>query len=444
MRARWLVLARLALRNTLRQARRSALTASAMVVGLALLMMSRAIGDGAHEQWITDGVRLALGHVALEAPGWQASGSLDDRLDSAQVSAARRAVAELSAPGRTGRPVRVRAAAVRLTVSGLASSPGSAVPVRIEGVDPSAEAAFSELDERLASGRYLEPSDRLAAFVGAGLADRLGLHLGSRLVLTAQGAAGDVAEQLVRVRGLFRTGIPEVDDGLVQIPLSTARQWLGTPGAATAVSVLLGSSQSTSDAVEALRARLGSHPATAADGPGDPPGAGAPGIRVLSWKQASPELESAVRIDDFGFYVFMVVLFAIVALAVLNAVLMSVLDREREFGVLEALGLTRAETGSVVFTEGLLLAVLSGILGVALGFGVTWLLWRHGLDLSALYGNDLSISGAVINPVIVPIFRPARVAEAAAYVVVIGGLASLYPARVAMRIDVAEALKFDR
>lgn len=417
------VLARLSLRNMLRQARRSALTASAMVVGLALLMLSRAIGDGAHEQWISDGVRLALGHVTIQAPGYRTSGSLGDRLDSAEVARARQVVAAL------GSQAGVSAATVRLTVGGLASSPGSALPVRIQGVDPRAEAAFSRLDDKRVSGRYLEESDRLAAFVGTGLASRLGLRLGSRLVLTAQSASGDVAEQLVRVRGLFRTGIPEIDDGIVQIPIATARRWLGTPGAATSVALLLHSSDDTPGAVRALRTRLGGDTAA---------------IRVLSWKEASPELESAVRIDDFGFYVFMVVLFAIVALAVLNAVLMSVLNRQREFGILEALGLTRGETGAMVFTEGVLLAALSGITGVALGFGVTWLFWRHGLDLSALYGNDLSISGAVINPVIVPIFRPARVLEAAFYVVTIGCLASIYPARVAMRIDVAEAMKFDR
>ncbi len=419
------VLARLSLRNMLRQARRSMLTASAMVVGLALLMLSRAIGDGAHEQWISDGVRLASGHVTIEAPGYRSSGSLDDRLDSARVAAARKAVAAL------GTTIGVRALTVRLAVSGLASSPGTAVPVLIQGVDPGLEAGFSQLDDKLASGRYLEPDDRLAAFIGAGLADRLGLKLGSRLVLTAQSASGEVAEQLVRVTGMFRTGVPEIDEGVVQMPIATARSWLGAPGAATSVAVLLHSGDDVPAAMRVLQARLENAPAGG-------------GIQVLSWKQASPELESAVRIDDFGFYVFMVVLFAIVALAVLNAVLMSVLNRQREFGVLEALGLTRGETGAVVFTEGLLLACLSGILGVALGFGVTWLLWRHGLDLSTFYGKDLNISGVVVNPVIVPIFRPARVLEAVFYVVTIGCLASLYPARVAMRIDVAEAMKFDR
>ncbi len=391
-----------------------------MVLGLALLMMSRAIADGAHEQWIGDGVRLGPGHVAVEAPGYLRSGSLTDRLDSAQVAEAEAALGDRAVAAR------MVASAVQLGVSALASSPGSAVPVQVMGVDPAREASFSALDRKRVEGRYLRSSDRLAAYIGVSLAERLGLRIGSRLVVSAQDASGQIADQLLRVVGTFRTGIPELDEGLVHVPIATAREWLRVPGGATRVAVLLQSSRDVPAVIRDLRPRL--------DG----------GVRVLSWREASPELDSAVRIDDFGDYVFHAILFGIIALAVLNAVLMSVLNRTREFGVLEALGLTKRETGAVVFTEGLLLTLLSGLLGVALGFGVTWGFFRHGLDLSALYSSDITLSGAVVSPIIVPIFRPAQVLQSVAFIMLIGVLASLYPARQAMRIDVAEAMKFDR
>ncbi len=423
---RRLLLLRLSLRNTWRQARRSALTASAMTLGLALLMISRAIADGGHDQWIDDGVRLASGHVALQSPGFQASGSLSDRLEPAAVARAEAAVrADAVAP-------LVRATAPRLQVSGLASSPGAAVPVAVQGVDPVREAAFSRLQEQLVEGQYLRGDDRLQAYVGIRLAERLGLRVGSRLVLTAQGASGEIADQLVRVRGIFRTGIPEMDEGLIQIPLTTARAWLGTPGSITTLAVLLHSSRRTDEAVRRLRAAL------------QTPETGSGRIRVLPWQTASPELDSAVKIDDYGDYVFHGVLFGIIALAVLNAVLMSVLNRKREFGVLRALGLTRRETGAVVFAEGLLLTALSGAVGIALGFGITWIFWRHGLDFSSLLNGEFSVSGSIVNPVIVPEFRLAHVAQSLAFIFIVGVLASFYPARQAMAIDVAEAMKFDR
>ncbi len=411
---------RLALRSVARNARRSILTAAAMILGLAVLMWSKAISDGAHESWVTGAVRIGTGHVAIEAPGFAKSGSLADRLGAEQLAAA---MAALRAPEVAG---RVRAAAPRLVVSGLASSAAAAVPVQIQGVDPAAEARFSTLPGSVVGGAFLAPGDRIAAFIGAGLARRLALGVGSRFVLTAQAASGEITGQLARVAGTFQSGLPAVDEGLVYVPLATAQGWLGAPGAATTLAVLLTSSRATDRVVDALRRRL------------------PPAVAVLSWREAAPALDSAIRIDDWSGYAFLLILLVIVALAILNAVLMSVLNRRREFGVLQALGLTHRETSVVVFTEGLLLTFVSGVLGIATGFGVTWLFWRHGLDLSGLMSGDITFSGALVSPILVPEFRASQVLLCLTATVLIGIAASFYPARQAGRIDVAEAMKFDR
>ncbi len=415
-------LLRLSLRSVGRNARRSALTAAAMALGLALLMFSRALAEGGHEQWIDSAVRLGLGHVAVQAPGFLENGRLEDRLDEDRVTRVEDALAGLDGGAL------VVSWAPRLSTSGLASSAASALPVRIEGVDPEREQAFSTLPDQRVQGRYLEPGDRLQAFVGIELARRLEIEVGGRFVLTAQTASGQVEGQLVRVAGIFRTGIQEMDEGLVHVPLSTARSWLGTPGAATTVALLLTSSRHTDAVVAELDRSLD----------------GAAGIRVLGWREASPELDSAVRIDDYGDYVFHGILFAIVALAILNAIMMSVLSRKREFGILQALGLTRAETGLVVFGEGLFLTAASGIAGGVLGFVATWLFFRDGLDFSGLMENTITLSGGIIDPVIVPVFRIDQVVLSLWSITVIGTLASLYPALRASRLDAAEAMKFEQ
>ncbi len=410
----------LAWHNVIRNARRSALTAAAMSLGLAFLVFGRALNDGAHESWVTGGVRMGTGHVAFEAPGYLASRSLADRLAAPLVAAAD------SALGTPAVAREVRAVSPRLTVSGLASSAASALPVRVEGVDPALEARFSDLPGSRVRGSWLAAADRLGAYVGDALARRLRLGVGSRFVLTAPGADGEIAGQLVRVAGTFRTGVPGLDEGLVYLPLPTAQAWLGAPGAVTSVAVLLRSSRATDRVARALRPLLPR------------------GLALLTWYEAAPDLESAVNIDDWSGYIFLFILLAIVALAILNAVLMSVLNRNREFGVLQALGLTKGETGMVVFTEGLLLTFASGVLGMLVGFGVTWGLWRDGLDLTALMKEGITVSNAVASPIIVPEFRLSQVVLCLALTLAMGVIASLYPARQAARIDVAEAMKFDR
>lgn len=415
------LLVRLALRNVRRQARRSALTAAAMVVGLVLLVMSRSLADGAHDEWIAAGVRLGTGHFAIQAPEFRVRRAIADHLSADDRAAAEAALADPAvAP-------HLAAVAPRLEITALASAPAAAVPVAVIGVDPEREPAFSEMDRRVVAGRYLAPDDGLQAFVGHELATRLRLRLGDRFVLTASGPDGAIADQLVRMVGTFRTGIPEVDQSLIHIPLPTAQAWLGVDGVTT-IAVLLDRSWDTDRWVERLRRVL----APRADR-----------IVVLSWRAASPELDAAVRMDDYGDYVFHVILFVIIALAIVNTVLMSVLYRTREFGVIRALGLRRRDTATLVMLEGMVLTGISGLVGLILGLAVTWGFFHDGFDLTALMGDQMTAAGAVIDPVFIPQFRIVQLVQSVVSVLVIGIVASLYPAWRATRIDMVDAMKFE-
>lgn len=418
-------LVRLALRNLRRQARRSAITAAAMIVGGALMIFSLSIGDGGHEQWIESGARMGSGHIAIQAPNFQKSRKIDDRLAASARSAAEAALRNPSIAEHT------LAAVPQLAVVGLASSPTGARPAQIVGVDPIAEAEFSILDDKLVEGRYLEPDDRLAAYVGAGLLEGLDLRLGSRLVLTAQDADGEIAGQLVRVVGVYRSGVPEVDQVVIHIPLATAGSWLRSGDDVTTIAVLLDSSSKVRGVSRTLERELGAE-------------IEAGNLTVLGWREATPVLDAAVRIDDLGNYVWQGIMFGIIALGIVNTVLMSVMYRKREFGLLQALGFTPRQTGGLIVTEGVILTFVSGLIGIALGLFITWYFWRDGLDFSFAWDEEWSFSGIAMDPVFVPLFRTTRVIQSLVFLFLIGTFASIYPAYRATRIDVAEAMKFER
>ena len=157
-----------------------------------------------------------------------------------------------------------------------------------------------------------------------------------------------------------------------------------------------------------------------------------------------PELAAAVAIDDFGNYLVYGILFVIIGFGIVNTVLMSVMHRHREFGVLQALGLTPGQTGAVVLFEGLSLTAVSAVIGIALGAFLTWYFFGDGLDFSGMMGEEMTFSGVVIDPVIIPLFRPSRFAQSITFILFIGTVASIYPAIRAARIDVTESMKFDR
>ena len=388
-----------------------------MALGLALLIFSRTLSDGAHDDWVVSGVRLGSGHVIIEGDGYRDSGSLDDRLGGDDLVAVTSALSSTEGIGE---------ASTRLEVAGLASSTDGAVPVRILGVDPASELGFSRIGIEPRSGRYLQEGDRLHAFVGQKLAQRLGLDLNARFVLTAQGATGDIEGQLVRLVGTYQTGLDELDEGLVHIPMATARDWLGVGESATSVSLLLVDEAETEPVVESLREALMGR-----------------SVSVLGWHEAMPELDSLIRLDDAGDWVFHGILFAIVAVAILNAVFMSVLHRRRELGLLHSLGLSRFQTGAVVFLEGFFITAASGFIGMILGFAVVWLFFRDGLDFSSMMPGDFTFSGVVMNPVLVPVIEMKHILQSLFFMGLIGVAASLYPAWVAGRLDPAEAVKAD-
>jgi putative ABC transport system permease protein len=418
------MIARIAVRNIRRQVRRSVLTASAMVLGIGLLMFARALEGGAHLMYVESAARLGTGHVSLEHPEYTVSRDLVHRIAAAHLALAEEAIAGATAADE------VKAVLPRVTVGGLVQSASSSIPARISGVDPAREAPVSLLAEKIVAGRFVEPGDRLEAVVGAGVAERLRVDLGSRLVLMAQGAGGDLESQLVLVTGIFQTGIPEVDRGVVLLALETAREWLGIEGDATSLNVLLASDRHTAGIASAVAERLAM--------------AGvAPGVaRVQPWWEAQPDLYAGLRADTVSTYVTFAILLAIVALAVVNSVLMAVLNRAREFGVLRALGLDRRSVGAMVVLEGTLLTLASGVIGMGLGLAISVGLFRNGLDIS-WFGSqeELAFGGAVIDPVILPAVLPGDVAAILAIVMAIGILASVYPAWQATRIEPAEAMK---
>ena len=421
------VIMTLAVRNLRRNVRRTILTAAALVIGGALLIFALLLADGTHEQWIDSGVRTGSGHVTVERPEFRLSRKIEDRLPA---SARAMVTTALESPDIAE---YVSSVFVRLTVTGLASSAAGARPAQILGVEPVTEAALSLLDDQVVDGRYLEPDDRLAAYVGAGLAESLDLQLGSRLVLTAQDAKKDIAGQLVRVVGVFRSGVPEIDQSLIHMPLATASEWLGAGHDVTNIGVMVNESAVVPRLVRHLEQALA-----------DPIARGE--TTVMGWREAMPALRDAVLIDDWGNYLTFGILFVIIGFSIVNTVLMSVLHRRREFGVLQALGLTPGQTGMVVLVEGLVLTGVSGVVGVGLGLFLTWFFMGDGLDLSQLSGayDELTFSGVAIEPVIYPAFRWARVAQTLGFIVFLGALASVYPAIRAATIDVAEAMKFER
>ncbi len=443
----WLLI-KLAWRSLWRNRRRTIITITSIGFSLSLAVFFIAFADGMYADLIDDAVRMQAGHLTVEHREYRDAPAVD--LTIAEVGALRRRIEALDNVSGT----KLLAAGQGVARSGL-----GAIGVAIVGVEPEIEGETSPLADKIVAGRYLEPGDTRKVVVGDKLAERLELEserdlkriagfvatlvapfgleperirspirvqlaVGKKLVLTSSDIDGEITQQMVRVKGVFSTGAVEIDGYFTQIPYAFARQLYGMqPDQATQLGVLL-DDPADREAVGAAVAEM--LPLDAA---------------VRSWEEVLPDLAAYIRIDGGSNYVFQGILIFLVMFTIFNTILMSVLERKREFAVLLALGTPTGRIKAQILLETVFIALIGVAIGLGLGGGVGYYFQVHGLDLRQFYADGMSVSGMAIDPVIRAMVTPGMLATVGGLVFGATLLLSLYPMGRVERISVADVLR---
>ncbi len=407
------IVLKIAWRNLWRKPRRTLLTVSTISLGLALLLIFLGLGDGGHEQMIESAVHMGSGHVLVQQEGYQEQGGINRLLTPEEIRSVETWGQEMK--GR----FPIRHILRRTFVSGLASSADGATGVQLIGIQPLAEMQASDFDEKLIEGEFLKADDGDWVILGQGVAHKLALEVGEKLVLMAQGADSvEIRSRLVRVRGILRTGLEEQDQALALMPLGASQEFLDLGARVHQIALLMRDARFSQEL-----ANIGQQKFSA--------------LEVLSWGEALPELKQFIVIDDGGNYVMNLILFLLISFTVLNTLLMSVLERGREFALLHCLGLTPGKRFIMVLVEAFFIAFLSALTGFGLGYGVHLYLSRHGLPLDLFYSGELSAAGVAFDPVMYSHLSPARILQSMVLVFGLTLLLSLVPAwRAAQSTDV--------
>jgi ABC-type lipoprotein release transport system permease subunit len=304
--------------------------------------------------------------------------------------------------------------------------------VLVSGVDPALEPLVSNISEarRRISGAYLRPRSQLPfknqpadIYVGAELAKTLNLQIGDRTLLTLspRGASRPTSAAFL-VRGIFKTGVNEIDQTYIEIPLHEAQKLLQMKNQVTVVALHLHRLEETTMVTRTLQSQL---PAS---------------LEVLPWEQALKELHDAIVLDDGGLYLMMAIIFVIMAIGIFNTVLMSVVERTREFGVMMALGTRSTQIFLVVLAEGMILALVAAALGLAGGLGIHSWIASTGIDITS-FASDYEIAGIILEGRIYSRLTTAVVVQWTLVVIGLTMAASLYPALRATRLQPVEAIR---
>lgn len=402
----------LAARNLLRNARRTVLTAMAVAFGLSMMLSVVNLQAGQYQEMLRQAVGTMAGHVVVEHPDRHAEAEPELVVEGA--AALEQAIAK-ALPDAVVAP--------RMEAGGLLTSTTNSVGIGLRGILPSAEAQVVDLDGQIVDGAWLEDGDTRGVLIGRSLADRLSVGVGDKVVFMGQGIDGDVESRLFRVAGVFRTGGSELDAFLAVSTMPPVQELLGRPDAVHQITVHLPDARRSDAARDAVRAVV---PASSA---------------VLTWQEALPEMLAFIQLDRTSNDVMMAVIGVIVAMGILNTVLMSVLERTREFGVLLAIGMRPRQLAALVLTEGLVLGLGATALGVLGGLALSYPIVTVGIDYSAFMGESLEMEGIVMSSLLKGAWDPVRMGQYAAAAVAITVLSTVYPAWYLTRFQPVDAMR---
>jgi len=397
------MLVKLALRNIFRNRRRSAITLAVIVFGAIGLILFGGYKAVTFRGLRESTIRGRLGHLQIFGAGHEKGSQKPLERALEDVATLRRQVEN---------DPRVEKTAAQITLMGLISNGDKSETFVATAVEPDKDRGMS--GQRVVGGTLLPDNESDAVVLGKGLAESLNAKPGDYLTLMTPTVTGSLNAIDVRVAGIFQTGVKELDERAVKMPISGAQQLLQT----TKVEKLLVFLRDT-ETTSAVRADLTKSLGKA--------------VEMKSWSELASFYHQVVLLYNGIFGFLGLIVFAVVVFSVANTIVMSIFERTREIGTLMAIGISRGRVWRMFFLEGLMTGILGGVLGLAAGALLAFLINSGNVMLPPPPGYTVGYKLTILlqTPVLMTAFLIS---------VVTATLSSILPALKASRLKIVDAL----
>ena len=311
----------------------------------------------------------------------------------------------------------------RLILNGMLSSANNAVGITANGVIPEEERRVSTIGQTIPDslGAFLPDDVRNPIVISTKTAEKLKVRLRSKIVLSVQNAEGEMQTMAFRVCGIFKTSHSVFDEGQAFVRYDDIFPLTALPENAAHKAYIRVADIETCDKITPdLKALF-------------------PGLSVQNWKELNPMF--AMSLEYMGLYTTIIIgifLFAL-AFGIINTMLMAVLERTREIGMLAAIGMNRSRIFRMIMLETLFLTLLGSIAGIVLAVAALIPSMHSGVDFTFLMGDSIEDFG--FSSVVFPVIDLKMFVEIVVLVIVTGILSAIYPARKALKINTIEAIK---
>lgn len=404
----------LAWRNLWRNPTRTLVLIGAIALGVWAALFMTGFATGMIKSYISNAIDQVVSHIQIHHPDYAEDQDVKFMLENPDQEAAKIAERE-----------EVKAVTVRTLATGMISSAKGARGIRVKGIDPAQESVLTGLDQRIVDGGYLEGKRKNEILISRAIAEKLKVKVRSKLVLNMQDLQGEITPAAFRVVGIFHTGNKPFDEGHVFVARKDLNRLLTLTSDGTVDPASLG--HEIAMLLEDTKNLLTVQSAITQ-----------PGWRVENYKEISPDLELYESQMEFVSTIYLSIIMLALTFGIINTMLMAVLERIRELGMLMGIGMNKMKVFLMIMLEAVFLGAVAAPIGLGLGILTIYFLGQHGLDLS-MYSDSLEMYG--MSPVVY-FDVPAKVYwRIPVFVACTAILAALYPAYKAIKLKPVEAIR---
>jgi len=403
------MLFQIAWRNIWRNKSRSLVVISSIIIGVWAGIFILAFSWGMYKNNIDETVFKQLSHIQIHHPTF-----IEENDSKFTISNIETIVGQLQADSR------IASISSRVISTGMISSPTTASGVKIYGINPLSEVKQIALDESVREGAYFNSGKENEMLIGEKLAKKLKIKLKSKVVLTFTNVQSELVSGAFRVGGIYRSKNISLDGVNVYVKQDHLRELLELkPSESNEIAILVKDEEQL-DAVKNYSSTVVSKG------------------KIEDWKELSPEL--GMIIESFNLYTYILTGIILLALTfgIVNTMLMSVLERIRELGMLMAIGLNKRKIFLMIMLETFYLTLVGSPLGLLIGWLTVTLLGKIGINIS-MFSEGLASYG--FSSMIYPALDSQNYFIIASMCLITALLSAIYPAYKALQLNPSEAIR---
>ena len=399
---------KIAWRNIWRNKLRSLIVITSMVLGLWSGLFTVSMSLGLNEERIKSAVNTYLHHVQIHNPSFEYNLDINSLISD-----------PINIEKELEKNNLIKAFSKRIIISAMASTAHGSEGVKVIGIEPKNEIYFSDISKKIIKGNYFSKIKSKPILIGKKLADNLKLDLKKKISVTFIDENGDLQRIKFKVGGVFKTGNSLHDGGNVYVNKEDLINLFKYKSSIHEIAILANNIVDSDHLKDQLSNDF-------------------PKNKVETWKQISPEMGMVQEIMVPFLYIFMSIILLALSFGIANTMLMAVLERKRELGMLMSVGLNRTKIFLMILFETIFISCVALPIGISMSYLMISYFGQVGIDLS-IFAEGLEAFGwksmlytklpfnYYVNITILTLF--------------VTFISSLFPARRALKLDPAEAVR---